>query len=140
MIFHCQTCSKEIEALSSFCGDLVNCPFCDSEVRVPDKDVSEVFSPATLPDNADASSDDSETFESYRKQVLNLEPEEQEVTCPKCKSTQITAQTKGYGWGKGAIGGLLAGPLGLFTGGVGSKKILVTCLNCGHAWNAGCHK
>ena len=29
-----------------------------------------------------------------------------EIKCPKCGSTQITAQNKGFGLGKAAIGGL----------------------------------
>lgn len=60
-----------------------------------------------------------------------------EIKCPKCGSTQITAQNKGFGLGKAAIGGLALGPVGLLGGLVGSKKINIVCLNCGHKWQPG---
>ena len=60
-----------------------------------------------------------------------------EVKCPKCGSNQITANQKGFGLGKAAIGGLLLGPFGLLGGMVGSKKVKITCLKCGHTWNPG---
>lgn len=60
-----------------------------------------------------------------------------EIKCPRCGSTQITAQNKGFGLGKAAIGGLALGPVGLLGGLVGSKKINIVCLKCGHKWQPG---
>ena len=54
--------------------------------------------------------------------------------CPRCGSTSITADKKGYGYIKGGIGALIAGPIGLLAGGIGSKKIENHCLNCGYDW------
>ena len=51
------------------------------------------------------------------------------VKCPKCGSTQITAQKRGFSIGKA----LLFAPLGF----AGSKKIIISCLKCGHQWQAG---
>lgn len=62
---------------------------------------------------------------------------EEPVMCAKCKSTQITAGNKGFGLGKAATGGILLGPVGLLGGVIGSKKVIVTCLKCGHRWEAG---
>lgn len=59
------------------------------------------------------------------------------VYCPKCYSTQVTANKKGIGLGKATVGGLVAGPVGLLAGGIGRKKIKVTCLKCGNEWKAG---
>jgi RNA polymerase subunit RPABC4/transcription elongation factor Spt4 len=61
----------------------------------------------------------------------------QKTSCPKCGSTQITANQKGFGGGKGCCGAVLLGPIGLLCGFCGSNKILVTCLNCGHQWKCG---
>jgi len=63
--------------------------------------------------------------------------EENQVKCPKCGSTQITADKKGFGLGKAAIGGLILGPVGLLGGLIGSKKVMVSCLNCGNRWQPG---
>ena len=59
------------------------------------------------------------------------------VKCAKCGSSQVTAQTKGFGLGKAAAGGLLLGPVGLLGGLIGSRKVKVVCLHCGHAWHPG---
>lgn len=57
------------------------------------------------------------------------------VYCPKCYSTQITANKKGFSLGKAAAGTLIAG--GVLLGAVGKNKIEVTCLKCGNKWKAG---
>ncbi|KLU59955.1 hypothetical protein CEB3_c33860 [Peptococcaceae bacterium CEB3] len=59
------------------------------------------------------------------------------LKCPKCGCTQIAAGNKGFGLGKAAAGGFLLGPVGLLGGLVGSKKVMITCLSCGHKWHAG---
>lgn len=54
--------------------------------------------------------------------------------CPKCGSTSLSANKKGFGVGKAVIGAAIAGPIGLVGGNLGAKKLWVTCLNCGHRW------
>jgi len=39
--------------------------------------------------------------------------EDDTIKCPKCRSSQVTANNKGFGLGKAAVGGLLLGPVGL---------------------------
>jgi hypothetical protein len=57
---------------------------------------------------------------------------EDELRCPKCKSTNIHIGRKGYGGGKAIAGTIFLGPLGLLFGQVGANKIIKTCLNCGN--------
>mgnify|MGYP001176429034 CR=1 FL=1 len=57
------------------------------------------------------------------------------VYCPKCYSTSLSANKKGFSLGKAAVGTLIAG--GPLLGAVGKNKIEVTCLKCGHKWKAG---
>lgn len=59
------------------------------------------------------------------------------IKCPQCDSTQITANKKGFGIGKAAIGGILTGGIGLLGGFIGSGKVKITCLKCGNSWKAG---
>lgn len=54
--------------------------------------------------------------------------------CPKCGSTSLSANKKGFGIGKAVVGAAIVGPLGLVAGNKGAKKVYVTCLNCGHRW------
>lgn len=63
--------------------------------------------------------------------------QEPAVRCPKCHSTSLSANQKGFGAGKAAVGFLVAGPLGLAAGGIGSGKVIITCLNCGHKFKPG---
>jgi hypothetical protein len=56
------------------------------------------------------------------------------VKCPKCDSSVINTQRKGFGYGKALVGMFVAGPLGLAVGAIGQNKIEITCLNCGNKW------
>lgn len=58
--------------------------------------------------------------------------QEIQLKCPKCGSTNLTANTKGFGLGKAAVGGVLLGPVGLLGGVIGSKKPVFICLKCGN--------
>lgn len=60
--------------------------------------------------------------------------EDEEITCPKCGSTQVFATKKGYSGSKACCGFLFAGPLGLLCGTHKSNKISLTCLKCKHTW------
>jgi tellurium resistance protein TerD len=59
------------------------------------------------------------------------------LRCPKCGSTQVSADKKGFGFLKAAAGAVLTGGYGLLGGFIGSRKVLVTCLKCGKQWKAG---
>ena len=60
-----------------------------------------------------------------------------QVRCPRCRSNQLSANKQGFGAGKGAVGCLLVGPVGLAGGLIGSNKIKITCLNCGEVFDPG---
>ena len=60
-----------------------------------------------------------------------------QVYCPKCLSTSISANQKGFGFGRAAIGAAVGLDVGLIAGGIGSKKVICTCLKCGYQWKAG---
>ena len=62
------------------------------------------------------------------------ENDEEPVRCPRCRSTQLSANKKGFGLGKAAAGGLLLGPVGLLGGFLGRSKVKITCLKCGYTW------
>lgn len=59
------------------------------------------------------------------------------VCCPKCGSTSLSADKKGFSLAKGAAGVFLAGPYGAVAAGHGKNKVIVTCLNCGKQWKPG---
>jgi DNA-directed RNA polymerase subunit RPC12/RpoP len=61
----------------------------------------------------------------------------QEIKCPKCGSTQLTANKKGFSGKKAVVGGLLTGGVGLLAGTIGSNKVKITCLSCGKEFTPG---
>ena len=54
--------------------------------------------------------------------------------CPKCGSTSLSANKKGFGIGKAILGATIIGKYGLTAGKLHAQKVVVTCLNCGHQW------
>jgi hypothetical protein len=57
--------------------------------------------------------------------------------CPKCMSTSISAQKKGFGIGKAVVAAELLNPIdGIFIGGIGRNKMYLYCMNCGHKFKA----
>jgi hypothetical protein len=92
-------------------------------------------------------------FDKYIKDNPQFDPEKMEArikadntytppvsntpSCPRCGSTSISANKEGFSVGKAVAGGVVAGGVGLLGGFIGSKKVRVTCLNCGNSWIAG---
>ena len=60
-----------------------------------------------------------------------------EICCPKCGSTNLHADKKGFSVGKALLGRVLVGGIGLLGGFMGSNKVMITCLNCGHTFKPG---
>jgi hypothetical protein len=60
-----------------------------------------------------------------------------EIKCPKCGSTQLTTDKKGFSGKKAVAGAVLTGGIGLLAGTIGSNKIKITCLKCGTQFKPG---
>lgn len=60
-----------------------------------------------------------------------------ELLCPKCGSNKLSANKKGFSGGKAVAGAVLTGGIGLLAGTIGSNKIKITCLSCGHEFKPG---
>lgn len=58
------------------------------------------------------------------------------MACPKCGSNniQVISESKGFGAGKGCLGWIIFGPIGILCGlcGMGKSKTKRICANCGH--------
>lgn len=67
----------------------------------------------------------------------NEENEEELIFCPKCLSTHVHTEQKGFSGGKALAGAITVGGIGLLAGTIGSKKVNITCLKCGHKFMAG---
>ena len=63
--------------------------------------------------------------------------EQPEIKCPKCGSTQLTANKKGFSGTKAVGGAILTGGVGLLAGTIGSNKVKITCLSCGKEFTPG---
>lgn len=71
---------------------------------------------------------------SEESNTYTVENNQEQVKCPKCGSTQIHVDKKGYSASKGCCAALACGPLGFLFGQSGANKIRKTCLNCNNSW------
>lgn len=60
-----------------------------------------------------------------------------EIKCPRCNSTQISANKKGFNATNAVAGAVLTGGIGVVAGAVGSNKVIITCLSCGKQFSPG---
>ena len=61
----------------------------------------------------------------------------EEILCPKCGSNQLSANKKGFSGKKAVAGAVLTGGIGVLAGTIGSNKVRITCLACGHVFKPG---
>lgn len=54
------------------------------------------------------------------------------IYCPHCGSDRISTKESDFSAGKAATGAILAGPIGLGAGFLGSHKANCICINCGY--------
>lgn len=71
-----------------------------------------------------------------KAKIVELEKSGQ-VYCPKCLSTSISGNKKGFGIGKAVVGAGVFGAMGLTAGNINAKKVICTCLKCGYQWKSG---
>ena len=57
------------------------------------------------------------------------------IKCPKCSSTQLYFDKKGFSGKKAVVGAVLTGGVGLLAGTLGSNKVVANCLSCGNKFS-----
>lgn len=97
-----------------------------------DKKIQEIGRTAYLAELEKAKAEYRELIRATQEAKAN-----QEIRCSKCGSNQLTAGGKKLSVGRAVVGGALLGGVGAVLGGVTSKKVMITCLNCGNRWQAG---
>lgn len=75
-----------------------------------------------------------------RASLRQEDAHEEAIVCPVCGSQQLHVGKRGYSAGAGAVGAVVAGPIGLLAGALGGTDLFLTCLNCGHKWRAGTNR
>lgn len=100
---------------------LINCPECGKEIS----------------DKAVACPHCGCPINTQPRQEVAVEDNEEYVFCPKCMSTHVHTEQKGFSGGKALAGAVAFGGIGLLAGTIGSKNVNITCLKCGHKFKAG---
>ena len=142
----CKHCGKKGKVLGTgWCEECTAESIAASREKWKDRDLAKDFSEANekVSVSADAQSN-------MLPIVLRTDPQEHVLTiaqsasqddniarCPKCGSTSLSGDKKGFGIGKAVVGAALTGGIGLAAGNIGAKKVRVTCLKCGHQFWAG---
>lgn len=99
-------------------------------VPVVDEDKTEIVSaPVIVPvaNNVDAT-------EIADEKAKNAD---EKLYCPKCGSSQLVANKRGFALGRAITCGLFTWGVGLLAGFAGSNKVRITCLKCGSKWKPG---
>ena len=74
---------------------------------------------------------------SHQTNSSGIEDNNEYIFCPKCLSTKVHTEQKGFSGGKAFVGAVTLGALGVLAGTIGSDKVNITCLKCGHKFKAG---
>lgn len=148
-VIFCTKCGKENRATSKFCGYCGN-PFTSfvterAENRnMTKEDMDLAYYKASLQMQQQELQMKQQELEEARRQSeqqerqLQLQQQQYNsmMKCPRCGSTSLSGNKKGYGVGKGLVGAALFGPFGLVAGNLGAGKVKVTCMKCGYKFNA----
>lgn len=120
---------------------IARCESCNNQINVPFYNtINPLISPVELKKAMQCKCGEYHNLITDTKSVRSAQPianRSTDLRCLNCGSYQIHAGNKGFGLGKAAAGGLLVGPVGLLGGLIGSKKVMITCLECGSKWQAG---
>lgn len=144
-VMFCTKCGKENRADSAFCGYCGN-PFTSFVADRPETgeltktDMDLAYYRANLQMQQQALQMQQQELEEARKQTeqqrqqlrLQRKQYDEMMKCPRCGSTSLSGNKKGYGVGKGVVGAALLGPIGLVAGNIGSGEVMVTCMKCGY--------
>ena len=144
-VMFCTKCGKENSADSKFCGYCGN-PFTsfiaekNENSKMTKEDMDLAYYKASLQMQQQELLMREQELEEARRQTvqqqeqLRLQQKQYDdmMKCPRCGSTSLSGNKKGYGIGKGVIGAAIFGPLGLMAGNMGANKVIVTCMKCGY--------
>jgi DNA-directed RNA polymerase subunit RPC12/RpoP len=97
---------------------LINCPECGKEIS--DRAVN-------CPNCGVPLRTDSQHIPAQK----NIRKDTDVILCPKCHSTNLHVDKKGFSGGKAVAGVVTFGMIGTLAGTIGSNDIEITCLNCG---------
>ena len=144
-VMFCTKCGKENRANSAFCGYCGN-PFTafvadrpeTGEITITDMDLAYYKANLQMQQQAlhiqQQELEEAQRQTEQQRQQLQLQQKQYDkmMKCPRCGSTSLSGNKKGYGIGKGVVGAAILGPLGLIAGNIGSGKVIITCMKCGH--------
>lgn len=144
-VMFCTKCGKENRSDSAFCGYCGN-PFTSFVADRPEPgeltktDMDLAYYKANLQIQQQALHIQQQELEEAQRQTeqqrqqLQLQQKQYDkmMKCPRCGSTSLSGNKKGYGIGKGIVGAAILGPLGLVAENIGSGKVVITCMKCGH--------
>lgn len=141
-VMFCTKCGKENRADSAFCGYCGN-PFTSFVADKPETgeltkaDMDLAYYKANLQMQQQELEEARKQTEQQRQQLrLQRKQYDEMMKCPRCGSTSLSGNKKGYGVGKGVVGAAIFGPLGLVAGNIGSDEVMVTCMKCGYKFKA----
>lgn len=121
----CPVCGIEVPDENNLKDDMMYCPECGELNKIGS------FSCIHCGRKYKASEMNVCILKTNSTEIIFNEHIENIARCPKCGSSSLQSQKKGFGIGKAVVGAAVAGPIGLIAGNINAKKVWVTCLKCG---------
>jgi RNA polymerase subunit RPABC4/transcription elongation factor Spt4 len=141
----CTNCGEKLLDKATYCPtcrkNAKNFPIVDSNDK---EKIEEIINSVPHPEKRE--------HPKWKKRYSSNISSNESIYCPKCHSTSIQANARGYSPLSGLFGALFFGFIGSFLGSIGaiigiiigilcgfsgSKKIRITCLKCGHKFYPG---
>ena len=141
----CSSCGKRLESSAEVIpSDTIVCPNCGAYNSKDSNFCSNCRTPLsqTALKNTEEQGELQLQQAQLKMQAMALKAQQEQLQlqqqqyssmarCPRCGSTSLSGNKKGFGIGKAVVGAALVGPLGLVAGNIGAQKVQVTCLKCG---------
>lgn len=131
-ILSCPKCGTRVPDEKKLGRDMLYCPECEGLNEIGSFSCAHCGRKYKAAELASCIIKENKNEEKQQQTILTEGKGSNQARCPRCGSTSLAPNKKGYGVGKAVVGTALLGILpGVFIGGMGRNKIEVTCLKCG---------
>lgn len=131
-VMSCPKCGARVPDEKKLDRDMLYCPECEGLNEIGSFSCAHCGRKYKAAELASCILKEDKNEEKQQQTISTEDNGNNQAHCPRCGSTSLSPNKKGFGVGRATVGTLAFGLVpGLLIGSAGSKKIEVTCLKCG---------